>query len=58
MGMLSRSALAYLAVATLLPHPPTLALILAGPTPAMTTNQSFSLNFNSFGRHDGAFVYP
>lgn len=47
MRILSRSALAYLAIATLISSPANAGLILAGPTPAMPTDQSFSLTFNS-----------
>ena len=46
MRMLSRSALACLAVATFLSSSAN-ASLLSGPTPAMPTDQSFSLNFNS-----------
>ena len=47
MRMLSRSALASLAIATFLSSSANAALLLAGPTPAMPTNQSVSLSFNS-----------
>jgi hypothetical protein len=44
--ILSRSALAVV-VATLLSSSANAGVILAGPTPAMATDQSFSLSFNS-----------
>jgi hypothetical protein len=47
MRMLFRSALACLAIATFLSSSANAGLLLSGPTPAMPTDQSFSLNFNS-----------
>ena len=42
-----RSALTGAAIATLFGSSARAGVILAGPTPAMATDQSFSLNFNS-----------
>ena len=42
-----RSALTGAAIATLFGSSAHAGVILAGPTPAMATDQSFSLNFNS-----------
>lgn len=47
MKMLSRSAQAYLTIAALVSSSANAGLILAGPTPAMPTDQSLTLNFNS-----------